>query len=106
LNKTLLNLNGGRWRDVAIHLLSLNNIMFQVNDKLTTCVTHSSFNHVLSFRISSLRIELDQFRRKYDLLMETEGQHRIAKSKLSDEMLSMKILKDQEIIQLRKMNVR
>lgn len=59
----------------------------------------------LHFRISSLKVDLQQLTRKYQGLVEMENQARQDKDKLTNKLFYIKQTKDREIVQLRKENV-
>lgn len=56
--------------------------------------------------MSSLKVEHEQMTRKFQRLLEMENQIRQEKNKLSNEIHSLRFVKDQEIMDLSRKNVR
>ncbi|XP_065202598.1 centrosomal protein of 290 kDa-like isoform X2 [Planococcus citri] len=59
-----------------------------------------------TFRISSLKVDLQQVNRKYQAMAEVENKTRQEKNKISEELYLIKQLKSEEILQLTKENDR
>lgn len=57
------------------------------------------------FSTSSLKVEHEQLNRKFQRLLEIETQIRQEKNKLSTEIHSLRFVKDQEMMDLRRKNV-